>query len=1010
MSSNAAADDPLPQSATKHYKVRLASGRVLGPLDIERIKLFIIKNKISGGEVARLYPSGTWKDINQFPEIAELILQHLEGRLNADVQAAEAGAELEEPGGDEPPAEEPAEPQVRTASRGTRKIEAEEESAPAASRDEEGTMVISRDNEGTMVFSPGEESLPELADSADARAVAAEEDPLANSELDLSRPSGPEAREKTVMLSLPPKGGAAGKKTLIPKKILIPLVALVATFAVLDMVSTPPQKPAPSAANIPFRIEFPAHDAKAKGDPQASEITYKSALSFYNLDTVDGYKRATGIFARAVTQDAGNIKAIALLASSYINLTDVVDRDERFFQVVTGLIESARAKQVDMAELIVAEVELYNMVLSNPDAAINRLIEYSKVQLSGSQQFPMELFLYLAQSYYTKGKLADAVKNLDLIPVDKWFSVKIPYLYGLIFEKNGQYDMAVEAFEKVIQKSPNHVKARVHLAEVHLRKSNLPSAGTQADFVIKNAGLASTGELSKAHYIRGKMLGSVNRNAEALADLDRARRLDPENTDVLFEYYTVRARVSQSAPDAKKRVKIYDLLASGEAALKKGDLQVAMRLFLEARKEDAMSAQPLLRISEIFKRQGQYYNAMKNHKKALELEPAREDIYPGFVTLAVDSYEFESAKKAIEKYTALNPQPPAHTIDFLYGYWNYKNEQLREAAVYFKRAMKSASVDIRLYVNYADILFRTGAYKEAAFYYGLARRFDPFNVSAVTGVALSLTETDGLAKAVLFLKDEMERVEAKAPFHAILAQVYLRKNDTVQALISANKALELDPQYPMAHKVKGDALQSQEKYKEAEESYESYSALNVTDPRPFIDRYRMAMRRQDYVTARKLVNHIINMYPRYPGGHYMLGDIALLLKEPDEARREAELELKNNPGFVPGLVLAGNAWNMRRDYLKGLEYLNKALALDPNFVPALIGAGYSNHMLKTYAAAQTLLERAAKIDAGDPMVRKRLGSLYIEMGQRERALQELKTYLDLYPDAPDRVEIERLIQ
>src|SRR6185437_7637226 len=65
----------------KQYKVRLASGRVLGPLDLEQIRAFIRKGQITGVEIAREHPDGEWLDINLFDPIAAMLIGKAEGKL-----------------------------------------------------------------------------------------------------------------------------------------------------------------------------------------------------------------------------------------------------------------------------------------------------------------------------------------------------------------------------------------------------------------------------------------------------------------------------------------------------------------------------------------------------------------------------------------------------------------------------------------------------------------------------------------------------------------------------------------------------------------------------------------------------------------------------------------------------------------------------------------------------------------------------------------------------------------
>jgi tetratricopeptide (TPR) repeat protein len=98
-----------------------------------------------------------------------------------------------------------------------------------------------------------------------------------------------------------------------------------------------------------------------------------------------------------------------------------------------------------------------------------------------------------------------------------------------------------------------------------------------------------------------------------------------------------------------------------------------------------------------------------------------------------------------------------------------------------------------------------------------------------------------------------------------------------------------------------------------------------------------------------------------------------------------------------------------KNYQDALQYVNKALKIDGSFVEGLLVAADTNTALKNYGASKALLERALALDAGNPQVHKRLGMLYLEMGDKLKYKQYLKAYLDLLPNAPDKDKIQKLI-
>lgn len=987
----------------RFYKVRLGNGRVLGPIDLARVKLFIVNGTITGLESARLYPTGEWKDINKFSEIAELLLQKLEGSLKADTEHV---PDLDEGDTPEPDFIKSVEQPPELGSIDQVSLVKEEKTEPSVgptpnlheektSIHDEATFVMSPDNEPTLISDAFQKFEKEREESASfsknqlQTKVSLENENLPSETVVLDRKI---TQEKTVFLQKPVQAQAKEKK----KKLYLAAIVVVVLLAVFS----PEESGQKGNENErPFRVEMPATSEKV--DPQKSQRTYLEGLPAYNEDTVEGYKKAARAFSRAVSEDPNNVRAICLLASAYLNLIDVLNRDEAYFTVVTRLIEMARAKGVDLPEMVVADVELY-LILGNPDAGMSRVIEFTK-----THPFGAEMFYYLALSFYLKNQYPEALKYLNSIDPKSWFSPRIPYLYGLVFDKNGQTEDAMKAFLETAKRSPNHIKAKVHLAELYYRNDNLPEAGKYADFVIASSKSASHEELAKAHYYRARMLTSAAKTPEALQDLELALKHSPENTDFLLEYYTLKARAGEKIEGAQNRAKMFNYMALGEKYFKEGAYKEAMSNFVTAREAQFKDPLPLLRIADVFKKLGDLQAAKNSMAKAVELAPTRVDLFPKYISLLTDAYEFEVAARQMEVFKGLNP--PVATVDKLQGDLYYKQDRLREAMVYYKRALSSTNVDASVYIAYANVMFKGNSFRDAAFYYGLALRFDPYNIEATIGVGKAFSEMENLDRGVEYIQNALQNSPHKAALLNGTAELYLRKGNYDQALKFAQNALSTDSNYVLAHKTRGDAYIAQDKVKEALDAYLTFTNLSPLDPRGRIERYRIFLRKLDLKSGKAEIQKVIENYPRYPGAYYMLGELYREGQNFPSALEAATQEININRGYVPAYVLAATVYNTAREYGKALEVINRGLKLDPNFVPALIQAGFANHMTKTYAAARALYERALSLDSGNPQIHKRLGALYFDLGDKPKALQHFRAYLDLYPNAPDRNEVEGVL-
>lgn len=974
----------------RFYKVRLVTGRVIGPIELDRVKQFIAKDKITGLEMVRLYPAGEWKDINSFPEIAELLMGKLEGKI----KATDAKTERKSPSEQSANAREP-------------DVEA---AMPRASQNIESLGSITLERPATVTAADGERTVMMTADDEKTKLYTADDEPSTrkseNDKIELQFDEPEEivtidadpaiANEKTAMLTIPGKGGVGAKKGVLGKQKKIFLIAVLAIAGAIVLFLDDPKTKVKNEA--PFVVEMPTMTAS---DPQQSEQIYKSALAFYAEDSVDGYKEAAKRFKKAAGLDANNVKALCFLASSYMNLIDVVNRDENYFNVITRLIEMARAKGVDLPEMVIADVELYN-ILGNPDAALTRILDY----LNSHQWDPVMLY-YLSYSHFMKGQYPEAMRYLSTVEKKDYFSPKVSYLVGLLDEKSGKLDDAIRSYEEALQRNQKHMGSHARLTELLFKKDNLQEAGKHADFVIFNKPQASKDQLAKAYYFRARMHEVAGRDAEALEDLLAALKNTPDDPDTLLESYTLRARMGAKVNDASGKARMFHFMALGEKFLKDNMLDEAMANFLTARDVQYDDATPLLRLAEVFKRKGDPQSAKVNLGKAVKAAPRNAEIYPKYINVLVECYEFEEAARVLAQYKELSP--PSGTVDKLQGDLYTRQEKFREALVYYKRALGSSNADSGIYVAYANLMLKDSNYKDAAFYYGLALRFDPFNTEATIGIGKAFAEMQGVDRGVEYVQSAVGNSSHKAALLNGIAEIFLRKGDYNSALRFAENALATEQKFPAAYKTKGDAFNGQDKLKEALDAYQTYVNLNPVDPAGHIERYKIYLKKMDMKTAKGEMQQVIEMYPKYPGVYYMIGEIYRVAQDNDSALKASLLEIQNNPNFVPAYVLAGTVYNSSRDYNNALAVLNRALAINPNSVPALLQAATANQELKTYPAALTMLERALSLDAGNPQVHKRFAALYQVLGNREKMKQYLKSYLDLYPDAPDRGDAESLI-
>jgi len=1049
------------------YKIRLESGRILGPLDSERILNLIRKNRILGSESAREYPRGEWKNISQIPELAEMLLSSASNALAEDQAAISAkpqgyqlnlqqgvqvqGATVlldddiqgpaEQEGGDASPQSSgppsgPIELAVTGAEVGERQSSGDlrmidlrldksgAAEAPAEDDASDATQMNlaagdpSEGDDRTMLSRLGDIERPETPESGfdvASRGVSIENLPIRVEPMEQVALRSI-ANEATVVFqrSSPAPGSAQGsrlrgKKKNSPAEIVkIAVIAIaLGTIGYQEFLQDPPKRDAVDIIRAsPIRAEMPAFN-NSPPDPALSAKLYKAAINEYWKDTIPGYREAIKLFLRAAILDANNPKILGMLASCYLNVIDSSNKDENYFTVISRLIEMAKAKNVDLVETVIPEVEFY-IAANKAEAAQNLIVEFTK-----THQYDLPLVYLLALTFYQRDDYQNALKFLNKIPDDKVFSPKVFYLKGMIAEKLDMKEDALAEFGAAVKRNKSHARSRLQIALIWNEKGSLRSATDQLDFIAKDPYLLSAPELARAYFLYSQLQTINNKPDQALGYIERAVKLDKHNHDYLFELYTLRAREGEVNKDVKRQAKMYAILSEGEALLKDGKSQEAFAKFMEARNADISSTVPLVRLGDMFLRRNDVRNAELNYKLASEKDGKNIDIGSKYIYTLIQSYEWEEAQKQMDKFRKLPVSQSA--VDKAAGDMYARQGRHPEAQTYYKKSMARESIDPDVYISYAKSLIALKQYREAPFFFALAKRFDPLSLDAVIGTAQCVAATDGIERGISYLQDQLQKMTgSKAELLSAVAEMQIQRGEWGLAQQFVDQAILANPDYAYPWKIQAEIYMNRESREKgmldkALDAYKSFSDRNVSDPSGYLERFRIFVKKAEFDKATVELTKIYELYPKYPNLHFYKGSLYAVEGNHKAAIDEYQQELKNNPQGVDSLVGLGKEYVEIGQIQDALGEFSKAMLLAPNAAEPKHQAGYANYLLKNYDGSIALLNAALDYDKGNPLIYKRLGMAYRDRGDLSGAKTAFRKYLEMDPNAPDKAEFERYL-
>jgi tetratricopeptide (TPR) repeat protein len=1001
------------------YQIKLSSGRVLGPLDLDRVRQLIAKQKLLGNELARELPNGDWVDINSVPEIADIFVEAALSTRAVRVPRSSKVTTFEEGAATVIlPSPEPSPPELEEAESGRIELEGLDErtvvdtsrTLPPDPTETNYTVPDLEPEESTRV-EEGSDDRTLVAPSSSSRVVESvelEDHPMVVRGTGIL-PSRNISKDRTVMFERPRGHGPmiripGAKRRLSLRELLI--VIFVGTglgYFGLDFISDEPEGPAATLVN--YRAKLP-ETIKGQVDPIKSAKSYDEAMSFYVADTVEGYVQAAERFRRAAAWDSGNIKALAMLASSYLNLIDSVNKDENFFSVISRLIDLSKSKGVDLPEIVIAEVEFF-VVTNRSEAAQKRIIEYTKT----TPKFGHEMFYYISLSLYHRGDFAGAARYINQIPENRAFSAKVFHLKGLIAEGLGDPESAIREYDKAVELNKTHMKSRLRVAVIANQKGQLKEAARHLDLIVNQPQLLSPQDQAQGYYLHGLLAELFQEWDTALADLERAVSLDRGKSVYLLELYVLRGKAGESPQAVKKPVRMYYFLGEGEKHLRNGKIHEALTAFLQARQEVPESPIPLVKIGDMFRKLNDLANARMNYRLAAQRAPTSIEIWSKYMEVLIDSYDWDEARKAMERFRKLPVSQSA--IDKAAADMYAKQGRHPEAQGFYKRAMARESIDPDVYVAYAKSLLATQNYKEAPFYFAIALRYDPLNTEAVLGTARAVAAGESVERAVNYLQDELQKSGSpRAELLAGVAELEIQRGEWQQAQRRVDQSREANPDYALPWKLQAQIYMSREgsdrkALERALDAYKSYSDRNPSDPSGYLERYQIFIKKTQYDLGLEELNKIYGIYPKYPKLHFYKGTLYSLMGNSRAAVEEFQREIANHPDEVVTLAALGKELITAGAPQDAMTYLAKAMSLSPKWAEAKHLAGLANYLMKNYAASVALYQAAITFDQANPLIYKRLGMSYREMGDHTSAAQAFRKYLEMEPDAPDRAMFQK---
>lgn len=1044
------------------YRIRLKTGRVIGPFI--KNQLFELKSKghIQGDEEAQVFPIGDWLPLTQMDfyeelmdenktiidsvpkeetfviDLAKIRLQQNEAEIEKiDVTSHEPVAELTETvqlSSGTPP------PTAHT------HFELELDQTPAAvTEDPEIEEAPEEDREDKTLINPiAQEEIERMRrkQKAEEERIKAEEERKRLEEEERKRKEE-EARnvvvdESTQMIRLDNVKNellvvaqeeeqkiekelkAIKKKERLEeerdgedeesdedesknkrKKVII-LVAIAAVFyAILFPSDEKPKKP--PFEHLPPQIAFPIPFDKA--DPQRSKIELQKAKELFVTGTYPGMVKAGLLLKSSYENDLENLEAMNLLVRVYAEQLRHSKNKLADAQVIFNLIQGKRPFLANNPNGVIG-MNLFYMAINKYEAAADVVAKYLKLS---KKELTQDLFAVYLKSLIQVGKI-DLAKQfheaLVKAPDKNRYTLEALIGYSML---NQEMNQAMEYIDDAIKKNPKLVRFYLMKADLLIREKRFKEVDP---YLAKAEELnLEYNDQNRAKYLelKGLMLAYQGDVKKATAYFTRSLKI--EDSDEL----RMRLADLTSSNDPTSET---DKLIAESKAIKQ--LMLAKNFYEKRNYELALSAAARasdfspghipseLFLSKVQLRLGLAKQGLETLEKLIRKYPEDKNINLALVDAYIDTYKFNDARNRIAIISGTDIKS-SYEFASMNGKLYLSMGDSLQAISWLRNSINMNPLNDHDIYLLAEILIKRANFDAAKLLLNKCMELDPVNPDYRISYSKIVYELQDDQAAVGYLLGLLNEFGENPKILSEIAIFYYRSGKVKDFLAYKEKIEKLPFRDKALYEFLIKAALLDERYDEIPGLVEKLLQIEPGDIESMMTAGRVMYETGKLVEAAKWFKRIQEKLETYPKVQYYIAKIKYLNKEYDEAMADVKKDIAANGENDADLTLMAQIHVAKGELIEAENMFKKAQKINPRGYEALMGLAEISTKRNNFDLALDLYKKAMKEKGDEPIIHRKIGDVYRLLGQGSLAVEAYKLYLEMNPEAHDKNQIESYI-
>ena len=261
-----------------------------------------------------------------------------------------------------------------------------------------------------------------------------------------------------------------------------------------------------------------------------------------------------------------------------------------------------------------------------------------------------------------------------------------------------------------------------------------------------------------------------------------------------------------------------------------------------------------------------------------------------------------------------------------------------------------------------------------------------------------LRELGNLKEAELSTRKAIELNPNYVMAHSNLGNILRELGKLKEAELSTRKAIELNPNYSMAHSNLGIILRDLGKLQESEQPFRQSIELNPYYAEAHLNLGVVLQALGKLHEAESSLRKAIEINPNSTKAHLNLGIILQNLGKLEEAELSTRKAIELNPYYAEAHYNLGNIYIDLGQVEEAELSTRKAIELNPDFASAHNNLGSIFAEAEKLQEAESSLRKAIEINPNSTKAHLNLGNVLISLGNLQEAEIYLRKAIELQPD------------